>query len=793
MNFKGKTFAAVISILFAASANIEAFIPDYPRAIVPGDHHKKITLESLGEIYTEYGYGFPLKPYTITMKIAKEIISQSNADVDHNDITVNQAVWHCDGEQLSECSNLVKSETQRGVDAILSGNIDGARKIIGAVTHTLQDFYAHSNWVEMRGAVVNDEMGYGPISNVAAPDEDTCMYFNLPSYTVLAPAIACAMMTTNNLLNTGKLTSGYYLGTTGAPAAGVKKCFHGGSWDGLGVEGINKDASVCSFLFFVISPHNDFHKPAVDAAHAATVKYFRHLKSLLVEKKGPSEGEALFKQFLGFSFEIGFAIDTTSQETTGIIAWVQSIIQNLTNNNKAPSKYVLSVIKDQAAPAPLVSKDSPSFLAKLSSIDTGSCADRGDCPARSGLGAYKAVAALGEGSNMFVYADEGEREPATANLAALVANFKKIKINNNLIGSRPSYNAKYFEMSEITGGQVFVVDKSESEKLTQISDTMLSSYYAPIVTLSGALTAGKKSYEFKVDSTTDKLSVFISITSGSVSASISRPDNSVVGANDVGVKHTALSSLIIYEITNPRVGDWKLNLSGSGEFSVNIAGNTPLSFDNLKFVAYDNRSIHSGFFVIEGFPIAGSTSAIEATLSDVTSDVSFELRSKSGKVLGALKLDVVDEYPGVKTVFLKEDFVVPNEDFVVYAFGKDANGKAFQRVMPQKIVPQAVSIKTLLAGNISLNANTTYTFRVANNGNKDTFNINAVDDKGYVVSISPQTVSLKAGEYVDIDVVLNPGSDTSAVGVASTLTFTVTPTLGSKIGNYAVVQATVTK
>jgi len=563
----------------------------------------------------------------------------------------------------------------------------------------------------------------------------------------------------------------------------------------LGLQGINKDSSACAFAIYVVSPHNDFHKPAANAAHAATAKYFKHVRSLLIDKKGSSEGEALFKQFLGFGSEIGFAIDTTGsmyEEIAGVRASAKSIVQKLIDDNNAPSKYVLSIISDPTVPAPLVTTDAAAFLDKLSSLYVGG---GGDCPELSGLGTYKAVVALGESSELFVYTDASVKDPGVAMSAAVIANLKKIKINNSLSGSCSPYDAKYFEMSELTGGQVFIIKKSEAGNLSELSSIMLGGYYTPIATIGGALTStsGNKSYEFKVDSKVDKLSAFISITSGSVAASIVRPDGSVVDINDAGVKRTALTSLVVYEIANPQVGEWKLNISGKGEFTINVAGNTSLSFDNLKFVEYDNRSAHAGFFAIEGFPVAGSTSAIEATLSDVTSDVSFELRSKSGEVLSALKLDVVDEYPGVKTVFLKEDFVVPNEDFIVYAFGKDANGKAFQRVMPQKVAPQTVSIETIYAGNIPLNANTTHIFRVTNSGNQATFKVDAVDDKGYVLGISTKTISLETGEYADVNVILNPGNNTTAIGAVSTLTFTVVPASADKIGNYAVVEATVTK
>jgi hypothetical protein len=159
MKLRERVLGAAMVMPLVLGMSLQAFVPDYPRAVAPGDHHKRITLEALDKIYAGYGYGPEGIAYTNTMKAVRETISQSNADTDHNN-RKRYPEWHCDGEQLTQCSNLVKSDTEKGVNYILSENIDDARKTIGAVTHTLQDLYAHSNWVEMYGAVVNNEMGY---------------------------------------------------------------------------------------------------------------------------------------------------------------------------------------------------------------------------------------------------------------------------------------------------------------------------------------------------------------------------------------------------------------------------------------------------------------------------------------------------------------------------------------------------------------------------------------------------------------------------------------------------------
>lgn len=50
-----------------------------------------------------------------------------------------------------------------------------ARELLGQLFHTLQDFYSHSNWVEMGKTDINELIGFNEtIGVVARPDQSTC-------------------------------------------------------------------------------------------------------------------------------------------------------------------------------------------------------------------------------------------------------------------------------------------------------------------------------------------------------------------------------------------------------------------------------------------------------------------------------------------------------------------------------------------------------------------------------------------------------------------------------------------
>jgi hypothetical protein len=54
-------------------------------------------------------------------------------------------------------------------------DLSNARILLGRLLHTLQDFYSHSNWIEMGKTYINIHIGKDEIiGRVAAPNQSAC-------------------------------------------------------------------------------------------------------------------------------------------------------------------------------------------------------------------------------------------------------------------------------------------------------------------------------------------------------------------------------------------------------------------------------------------------------------------------------------------------------------------------------------------------------------------------------------------------------------------------------------------
>lgn len=63
------------------------------------------------------------------------------------------------------------------INDVLSKTIDlkQARQLLGQLLHTLQDFYSHSNWVELGNKNINENIGINEdIGPVASKTQSTC-------------------------------------------------------------------------------------------------------------------------------------------------------------------------------------------------------------------------------------------------------------------------------------------------------------------------------------------------------------------------------------------------------------------------------------------------------------------------------------------------------------------------------------------------------------------------------------------------------------------------------------------
>ncbi|XP_045070727.1 von Willebrand factor A domain-containing protein 7-like [Coregonus clupeaformis] len=237
---------------------------------------------------------------------------------------------HFDGETFQGGRALITAGVSEVKASVKRESFLLARLALGRVCHTLQDFYSHSNWVEMGNRQ--------PYSTLIRPD---LQLVNLagPSTPTCRNCIGgnCTDNILPEVLQQGLLTSGYFnLFSSNKPAG---KCSHGGFFDRTSgrdpVGGINKDD--------VGSSHGHLHHTAADVAVNATME-------LLEDIRGAA-GDKDFLRLIGItqSSVLCFVIDTTGSMSDDITEAKRvsfSIIDSKRGTQQEPSSYILVPFND---------------------------------------------------------------------------------------------------------------------------------------------------------------------------------------------------------------------------------------------------------------------------------------------------------------------------------------------------------------------------------------------------------------------------------------------------------------
>ena len=164
-------------------------------------------------------------------------IQSANVEVDSLPLS-GSASAHFDGEQFKQGFMRLIQLRQELITSLLQGDkLKNARNLAGAALHTLQDFYSHSNWIELGKRQIYEVLAKPgaeiPREFIASPTEATCK--------------GCKPGACENNLITRKLTSGYRSGQDIKKPELMGKCSHGGRMDESRLKpatgGINKDST----------------------------------------------------------------------------------------------------------------------------------------------------------------------------------------------------------------------------------------------------------------------------------------------------------------------------------------------------------------------------------------------------------------------------------------------------------------------------------------------------------------------------------------------------------------------
>jgi von Willebrand factor A domain-containing protein 7 len=255
--------AALALLMAAAPPPAGAFAPTNGLESVfgiSGTSHEDITEHAVRLLAQEF---FGTTRQTRSMKKAARQIAKGNASVDE---VQSESFRHFDSEDFAGSMNWINTHAANVLSALNDENAEGARRELGMALHTIQDFYSHSNWIELGHT--------GPNPNVGRPGGR----LDPPTVTYCVDCIPCVDCDGNIIGN--QLVTGYY-GGQGRPNPG-NRCRHGGITDtGPGPSGgINKDTNACA-----ISPHCAFHGAAANAAMGATMEFIRSIKDRVSEKQ----------------------------------------------------------------------------------------------------------------------------------------------------------------------------------------------------------------------------------------------------------------------------------------------------------------------------------------------------------------------------------------------------------------------------------------------------------------------------------------------------------------------------
>jgi len=319
---------------------------------------------------------------------------------------------HCDDENIQECHQRVIQLAERCIsETKLAASVDGnklrvnsslhrrnAREALGEALHTLQDFYAHSNWINLNSQVhpLFSGLTAGEVPNVAGPGNATCEDNDGGA-----------------LLNTSFLTSGYFGMSLSLSCPAPKgKCNHGSTL----CKGINKDDSTRSG-----------YEMAFERASNATQIFVSNILGNLSDiEKAQLQGDE------NCGLELAFVIDTTSTMYASI-ASVKQALQNMAPRLTYVSNFILVTFNDPECGNASYYNTSWEFIAALDAL---TMSGGGDCSERMMCGCLSAIKQITtQNAAVFVISDSSAKDSYLKGEIILLANALSIQVNFILSGT----------------------------------------------------------------------------------------------------------------------------------------------------------------------------------------------------------------------------------------------------------------------------------------------------------------------------------------------------------------------
>ncbi|XP_065121567.1 von Willebrand factor A domain-containing protein 7-like [Paramisgurnus dabryanus] len=681
-------------------------------------------------------------------------IYTQNVIVDRDFMT--SAPHHFNNEAFSEGHDLIIHGIKAILDHVRTDNLQSARETLGRVCHTLQDFYSHSNWVELGNKspyanLIRPDLNIENIADSTMPTCSDCASGNCPNS--LLPAT----------LNGKYLTSGY-MGFD-SPDKPPGKCSHGGDADLSSAQiprgGISKDE--------MHSYNADLHNTAVNLAAEATTELLEDIRAAI--------GNNDFLRLMGItrSVVLAFVIDTTASMAVhldNIKKVAGDVIDKKKGTQDEPSEYIL-VSCNEPEFGPLIRTTNPDVMKAeifhLKASDGG----KGMCLSSLRL----ALIGAPPSSHIYVFTDDSPNDIGLEkSITTLIRSTKstvsfivplRLRKTMALVSQPRSEFQVYHDLALASGGQAIEVSRT---MLTQTTDIIADSCTSKLVTiLQRSRNPGRvESFPFLLDKSISNAAIYI--TGSNLLFTIRSPSGvSQTNTEPYGKLGTnvRVGNLERFQLKATEMGVWYIDMMSTQPYTIKVTGHSTITF--IYDFVEEFKGPHPGFAVINERPPAGLPAKLLLTLTgekgpEVLEVQEVSLVEVSGNTVSTGTVEKMNN--GEVLVTVKE---FPEGEFVVLLKGKDKiSNSPFQRQTTTQMSPSKLTIKVIADGSMHPGEKYELHYTLTTNGASGVYTIRAMNDKDYVMEHTSKLNLVSGGSAVGI-VSLSPPDDTFIIGKDATL------------------------
>ncbi|XP_006875645.1 PREDICTED: von Willebrand factor A domain-containing protein 7 [Chrysochloris asiatica] len=497
-------------------------------------------------------------------------VSRANAAQDFLPTSKNDPDLHFDAERLIQGRTRLVTALRETLVAARALDHTLSRQRLGAALHALQDFYSHSNWVELGKEEPHPHLLWPrqELWNLAQASDPTCSD---------CEQLSCL----GNLLDLQLLTSGYFGIHPPKPPG---KCSHGGHFDRSSSQpprgGINKDSTSPGF-----SPHHELHLQAARLALLASIQVFSLLRSRL--------GDRGFSRLLDITpaSSLSFVLDTTGsmgEEINAAKIQARNIVEQRRGSPMEPVHYVLVPFHDPGFGPVFTTSDPDSFWQQLNEIHA---LGGGDEPEMCLSAVELALLHTPPLSDIFVFTDASPKDALLTNRVESLTQERRCRVTFLVTEdpSRVQIRARrevlsplrfepYEAVALASGGEViFTKDQYIQDVAAIVGESMVDLVTLP---LEPPIVVPGRLLTFTVDELLQRITVRLH---GKISSFWIRNSAGISQGQEEGegpLGHTQRFGQFWMVTMNdpPQTGTWEIQVTSEGTPRVRVQAQTSLDF-----------------------------------------------------------------------------------------------------------------------------------------------------------------------------------------------------------------------